>query len=98
MNAVKHAFGVGDSGYVNVRFAKPEESAPFIEVADNGVGWHGKQRHESGSGSLGGKIIEMVTRQFGGRLERAPLSPDEQRPGTRIRIELNKLQLVERTS
>jgi two-component sensor histidine kinase/CHASE3 domain sensor protein len=95
MNAVKHAFGGGESGYVNVKFAKPAEAAPFIEVADNGVGWHGKQRHE---GSLGGRIIEMVTRQFGGQLERAPLTPDERRPGTRIRIELSNLQLVERAT
>jgi two-component sensor histidine kinase/CHASE3 domain sensor protein len=96
MNAVKHAFGTGECGFVNVRFAKPEEAAPFIEVADNGVGWHEKQKHESAS--LGGRIIDMVARQFGGQPERVPYRDDEQRPGTRIRIELNNLQLVQHPS
>jgi two-component sensor histidine kinase len=92
MNAVKHAFGAGEAGVVNVRFVKPEQEAPFIEVADNGVGWHDKQKQETGS--LGGKIIDMVARQLGGQPERAPFRDDDHRPGTRVRIELNKLQLV----
>ena len=92
MNAVKHAFGAGQSGFVNVRFAKPEAAAPFIEVVDNGVGMHDKQKQETGS--LGGKIIDMVSRQFGGQPERAAYQDDDHRPGTRIRIELNKLQLA----
>jgi len=93
MNAVKHAFGAGEPGSVNVRFAKPGTAAPYIEVADDGVGWHEKQKAEGSS--LGGKIIDMVSRQFGGRPERVPMQSDERRPGTRIRIELNKLQLVQ---
>jgi two-component sensor histidine kinase/CHASE3 domain sensor protein len=93
MNAVKHAFGAGETGLVNVKFGKAGTAAPFIEVADNGVGWNDKQKHEGGS--LGGRIIEMVARQFGGQPERASMHDDERRPGTRIRIELNKLQLVE---
>jgi len=93
MNAVKHAFGAGETGLVNVRFAKPGTAAPFIEVADNGVGWHAKQKTEGSS--LGSKIIDMVSRQFGGRPERVPMQDDDERPGTRIRIELNKLQLVQ---
>jgi two-component sensor histidine kinase len=92
MNAVKHAFGAGESGLVNVTFARFGTAAPFIEVADNGVGWHEKQKHEGSS--LGSKIIDMVARQFGGRPERVPMRDDERRPGTRIRIELSKLQLV----
>jgi two-component sensor histidine kinase len=93
MNAVKHAFGTGESGLVNVKFAKPGEAAPFIEVADNGVGWNEKQKAESGS--LGSKIIEMVAKQFGSCPERAALYDGESRPGTRIRIELNKLQVAQ---
>ena len=93
MNAVKHAFGTGEGGLVNVKFARAGTAAPFIEVADNGVGWNEKQHGEGGS--LGGKIIDMVSRQFGGRPERAPMHDDAARPGTRIRIELNNLQLVE---
>jgi two-component sensor histidine kinase/CHASE3 domain sensor protein len=96
MNAVKHAFGAGEPGLVNVRFAKSGTAAPFIEVADNGMGWHEKQKHEGSS--LGGKIIDMVARQFGGRPERAPAREGERRPGTRIRIELSKLQLVQPAS
>ena len=96
MNAVKHAFGAGESGLVNVRFAKPGMAAPFIEVADNGMGWHEKQKHEGSS--LGSKIIDMVARQFGGRPERGATFETEGRPGTRIRIELNKLQLVQPTN
>ncbi|HVF17216.1 MAG TPA: sensor histidine kinase, partial [Steroidobacteraceae bacterium] len=95
MNAVKHAFGAGEPGLVNVRFAKSGTAAPFIEVADNGMGWHEKQKHEGSS--LGSKIIDMVARQFGGRPERTPAHEGERRPGTRIRIELSKLQLVQPT-
>jgi two-component sensor histidine kinase len=96
MNAVKHAFGAGEPGLVNVRFARSGTDAPFIEVADNGVGWHEKQKYEGSS--LGSRIIDMVARQFGGRPERVPMREGERRPGTRIRIELNKLQWVQPTS
>jgi two-component sensor histidine kinase/CHASE3 domain sensor protein len=97
MNAVKHAFGAGETGLVNVKFARNGTATPFIEVADNGVGMNEKQTSEterSETGSLGGRIIDMVARQFGGRPERAPCNDDQRRPGTRIRIELSKLQLV----
>ena len=92
MNAVKHAFSPGQSGEVSVTFAQTGAAVAFIEVADNGVGWDDTQKSE---GSLGGKIIDMVARQFGGSPARAPLCSDERRPGTRIRIELGKLQCVE---
>lgn len=91
MNAVKHAFAGGEGGRVNVKFAQGS-SAPFLEVADNGVGWN--ENRPAGVGSLGGRIIEMVARQFGGRPERVPMRDDARRPGTRIRVELTKLELV----
>jgi two-component sensor histidine kinase/CHASE3 domain sensor protein len=93
MNAVKHAFDAGEAGQVNVKFARAGTAAPFIEVTDDGVGWNEKQSQEGGS--LGGRIIDMVARQFGGAADRAPLRDEERRPGTRIRIELSKLQLVQ---
>lgn len=97
MNAVKHAFGAGEAGLVNVTFARNGTATPFIEVADNGVGMNEKPTADTGrsdTGSLGSRIIDMVARQFGGRPERAPCNDDQRRPGTRIRIELEKLQLV----
>jgi two-component sensor histidine kinase/CHASE3 domain sensor protein len=93
MNAVKHAFGAGESGLVTVRFAQAGPSAPFLEVADDGVGWNAKPKE--GGGSLGGRIIDMVARQFGGQPERVAMHEDARRPGTRIRIELTKLQLAQ---
>ena len=109
MNAVKHAFGAGQSGEVNVTFsingAGNGTRAAFLEVTDNGVGWHEKQVQDSpgqragheGSheGSLGTRIIDMVAGQFGGKPQRSPHLQDSTRPGTRIRIELARLQLME---
>ena len=93
MNAIKHAFSPGDSGEVQVVLANHGGSSPYLEVSDDGVGWHEKHTHEPGG--LGGKIIEMVARQFGGRPERTPRQHDDKRPGTRVRVELVKLQFVQ---
>jgi two-component sensor histidine kinase len=91
MNAVKHAFVAGQSGEVYVVFSG-ETQVPFLEVADNGVGWNEKEINETSG--LGSRIIEMVARQFGSKPERSPHSDDDRRPGTRIRIDLAKLQLA----
>jgi two-component sensor histidine kinase/CHASE3 domain sensor protein len=93
MNAAKHAFPLGEAGEVKVIFGAEGAPAPFLEVTDNGVGWHAK--HTQDSGGLGGKIIEMVSRQFGGRLERSAAQADAARPGTRVRIDLTKLQFID---
>jgi two-component sensor histidine kinase/CHASE3 domain sensor protein len=95
MNAIKHAFLPGDSGEVQVVLANHGGSSPYLEVSDDGVGWHEKHTHEPGG--LGGKIIEMVARQFGGRPERTPRQHDDKRPGTRVRVDLVKLQFVRPT-
>lgn len=108
MNAVKHAFCAGESGEVSVIFSSNGPKAAFLEVTDNGVGWHEKQAqdssrpggHERGrdgvhEGGLGARIIEMVAAQFGGKPQRSPHRQDSERPGTRIRIELSRLQLME---
>jgi two-component sensor histidine kinase/CHASE3 domain sensor protein len=93
MNAVKHAFLPGEPGQVTVVLSNDSGAAPFLEVFDNGVGWHEKHTHESGG--LGARIVEMVARQFGGAPERRAWLEGKQRPGTCIRIELHKLQLVQ---
>ena len=97
MNAARHAFPAGASGEVRVIFSLDDARSPFLEVIDNGIGWHGKIAQEPGtqnSGGLGGKIIEMVARQFRGQLERTVVRADAERPGTRVRIELSGLQVV----
>lgn len=96
MNAVKHAFAPGEPGEVSVVLAHGSNSVPVLEVADDGVGWHDKHLQETGG--LGAKIIDMVARQFGGRPERSARFNDDaapgQRPGTRIRVSLTKLQIM----
>ena len=93
MNAIKHAFHPGEAGEVSVVLGRAAgDKGPFLEVSDDGVGWDDEANQESGG--LGARIIEMVARQFGGRPHREPRSPDGRRPGTKIRIELLKLQLM----
>lgn len=92
MNAVKHAFTPGERGEINVVFADGGASAPYLEVTDDGVGWHEKYTQESTG--LGAKIISMVARQFGGAPQRGPLRQDGVRPGTAIRIDLARIQVI----
>jgi two-component sensor histidine kinase/CHASE3 domain sensor protein len=100
MNAVKHAFVPGESGEVSVLLGHGDDSIPILEVADDGVGWH--EKHSQETGGLGAKIIDMVARQFGGRPERSPRFGETsigegRRPGTRIRVNLTKLQVMPAT-
>ncbi|WP_129775802.1 sensor histidine kinase [Peristeroidobacter soli] len=97
MNAVKHAFAPGEAGEVNVVLEHGEDRVAILEVSDDGVGWHDKQVQETGG--LGAKIIDMVARQFGGRPERTARFHESaaepgRRPGTRIRVNLTKLQVM----
>lgn len=94
MNAVKHAFAPGEPGTIVVILSQEHEArAPILEVADDGMGMHEKSMREAGG--LGARIIDMVARQFGSAPERHAQFPGAQRPGTRVRIQLNKLQLAE---
>lgn len=100
MNAVKHAFAPGETGEVSVLLAQGTDSVPVLEVADDGAGWN--DPHSTEAGGLGAKIIDLVARQFGGRPERSTRFHDsagEQggRPGTRIRVNLTKLQITPAT-
>jgi two-component sensor histidine kinase len=93
MNAIKHAFFAGDSGDISVILSNDGGSAPFLEVLDDGVGWHEQHTQETGHG-LGSRIIDMVARQFGGKPQRSARHARENRPGTRVRIDLARLQLM----
>lgn len=93
MNAVKHAFSPGDSGEISVVFSGAGAQVPYLEVIDDGVGWH--EKHTQESNGLGTRIIDMVARQFGGTPQRSVRRPEGPRPGTRIRIDLGRLQLIQ---
>lgn len=93
MNAIKHAFLAGDAGVVNVIFSNDGADAPFLEVTDDGKGWHEPHTQETGHG-LGSRIIDTVARQFGGKPQRSARRDGEKRPGTRVRIDLARLQLM----
>lgn len=92
MNAVKHAFEPGTGGQIKVVLSMATGAVPFLEVSDDGVGWHEKNTREAGG--LGARIVEMVARQYGGSPERFPRNPDADRPGTCVRIRLEKLQVL----
>jgi len=99
MNAVKHAFAPGESGEVSVVLAQGTNAVPVLEVSDDGVGWHDENSKETGG--LGAKIIDMVARQFGGRPQRSArfheAAAQGRRPGTRVRVNLTKLQVMQAT-
>jgi two-component sensor histidine kinase len=92
MNAIKHAFAPGESGEISVVFADAGAQVPYLEVIDDGVGWH--EKHTQESNGLGTKIIDMVARQFGGTPQRSARRQEGPRPGTRIHIDLGRLQLI----
>jgi two-component sensor histidine kinase/CHASE3 domain sensor protein len=97
MNAVKHAFAPGEMGEVSVVLEHSADKVAVLEVSDDGVGWH--DQHSQETGGLGAKIIDMVSRQFGGHPERSArfhesASAQRRRPGTRIRVNLTKLQVM----
>ncbi|WP_116808120.1 sensor histidine kinase [Steroidobacter cummioxidans] len=96
MNAVKHAFAPGETGEVSVVLEYGADSVAVLEVSDDGVGY---DKHSQEAGGLGAKIIDMVARQFGGRPERTArfhegAAAQGRRPGTRIRVNLVKLQVM----
>ncbi len=97
MNAVKHAFAPGEPGEVSVVLEHGADRVAVLEVSDDGMGWHDK--HSQETGGLGARIIDMVSRQFGGQPERSArfhesAAAPERRPGTRIRVNLSKLEVL----
>jgi two-component sensor histidine kinase/CHASE3 domain sensor protein len=94
MNAIKHAFSPGDVGRIRVVLSWGAGApSPVLEVSDDGVGWHTKNTGDEAG--LGARIVEMIARQFGSTPERGAVSDDARRPGTRVSIRLNKLQLAQ---
>ncbi|MBB6093568.1 two-component sensor histidine kinase [Povalibacter uvarum] len=101
MNAVKHGFRGDDSGEVRVVFSGQGE-APFLEVIDDGVGYESNNNSQGSDrstgtdgGGLGTRIIDMVARQFGSQSQKSPARDDAHRPGTRVRVDLPRLQLMQ---
>ncbi len=101
MNAVKHGFRGDDSGEVRVVFSGQGE-APFLEVIDDGVGYESNNNSQGSDrstgtdgGGLGTRIIDMVARQFGSQSQRSAARDDAHRPGTRVRVDLPRLQLMQ---
>lgn len=96
MNAVKHAFAPGETGEVSV-LLEHADSVAVLEVSDDGVGWH-DNKHSPETAGLGVKIIDMVARQLGGRPERSLRflegASAPRRPGTRVRVNLTKLEVM----
>lgn len=92
MNAIKHAFPTCEPGTVSVVLGVQANGTPFLEVSDDGVGWH--EVHTRESQGLGERIIELVARQFGSSPERSAFAPGSKRPGTRIRVTLPKLEIL----
>jgi two-component sensor histidine kinase len=93
MNAVKHAFPPGEVGQVDVVLSREGVAAPFLEVSDDGAGWH--EKHPQDGSGLGAKIIDMVSRQFGGQPLRTARQQHAERPGTRVRIDLAGLHFLQ---
>jgi len=106
MNAIKHGFADSESGDVRVTFGVATDGHPFLEVADDGVGYASKNNdghnpdpappvnEARGGDGLGVRIIDMLARQFGGETRRSPLRVGA-RPGTCIRVELTRLELMQ---
>jgi two-component sensor histidine kinase/CHASE3 domain sensor protein len=92
INAVKHAFVPGTGGLIKVVLSIGTGAVPLLEVSDNGVGWHEKNTRETGG--LGARIVEMVAKQYGSSPERFPVDPGAARPGTCVRIRLERLQVL----
>jgi two-component sensor histidine kinase len=92
MNAVKHAFPAQSGGVVSVTFGVESGAAAVLQVSDDGVGW---QHEKQESGGLGSRIIDMVSRQFGGEPQRSTHRSESPQPGTCVRIILANLQLMQ---
>jgi len=75
-NAIKHAFPEGRAGSVKIAGRRHDlpgnEAGVLIEVMDDGVGFDASAPSASPSG-LGSRIIDRLTSQIGGTIEKAPV-------------------------
>lgn len=82
-NAVKHGFPGSMRGTVAIRLV-PTDDGWVLEVSDDGTGATAGAE-PSGEG-LGGTVIDAMAQVLRATVDRAPLSADAQRPGTRVRV------------
>lgn len=74
INALKHAFPAGAKGVIIVDF-ESTASAWRLSVSDDGVGISARLHETPVKSGLGTSIVEALTRQLGGRVITAALSP-----------------------
>jgi two-component sensor histidine kinase len=74
-NAFKHAFPDNRAGSVNVSLRRADHHLELM-VEDDGVGCP-----EKSSDGLGSRLVQLLTQQLGGNMEREPASP-----GCRVRV------------
>ncbi|TAN42113.1 MAG: DUF3365 domain-containing protein [Nitrospirae bacterium] len=69
-NSFKHAFRSGREGTLKISFCKNEDSEYILTVSDDGAGFP-KDIDFSDTSSLGLRLVNMLTKQLGGRIEMA---------------------------
>lgn len=84
-NAVKHGFPGAMRGTVAISLAQ-EGEAWVLEVSDDGTGAIADA--EPGGEGLGGTVIEAMAQVLRATIDRAPMSDDALRPGTRVRVKM----------
>jgi len=77
-NAFKYAFRGRERGWIAVAFRQPSSGIRELSVEDDGVGIPSDGAREPGGNSLGLRIVEVLTQQLDGTLQREPCS------GTRV--------------
>jgi light-regulated signal transduction histidine kinase (bacteriophytochrome) len=73
-NAVKHAYS-GAAGPLGVGVREIDKGHIAITIADEGVGWSGKEQHRS----FGSRLVQRLVARMGGKLDVTANSP-----GTRV--------------
>lgn len=89
-NAIKHAFDGRESGTIRASFTIGSNHIPCMVVEDDGIGLDPSDDSKRRSG-LGSMIIESLSRQYGGEIEKRT----NEHGGTSIIIRLPKLQIVD---
>jgi two-component sensor histidine kinase len=89
-NAIKHAFDGRNSGTIRASFATDADGTPCMVVEDNGIGLAVADDSTRRSG-LGSMIIESLSRQYGGEIEKQT----NEQGGASIIIRLPKLRIFD---
>jgi two-component sensor histidine kinase len=75
-NAIKHAWPGGETGTLNVKFAR-EGDDHVLRVTDDGQG----SNREDSSGGLGKILVESLVQSLDGSLTMTPINEGSDRPG-----------------